>query len=852
MDGNDTIYGGNERDLLIGGLGVDRLLGGSDSDILIGGITIYDDDAAALNAPLSVWSSAAPYATRIQTIEDELFAVRIESEETVFDDQVADELFGDDGEDWFIQTGFMGVYSPVGGEAGGNDHASFVSNELPELEGFDLIDSLDKMSDRLTTEAIHSKLPHATSGVRQLEHLALFELARYDQVTHYAVTSGAWSNPATWHDGVVPGDGARVLIPIGVEVTVDGVIPTRLATIRLDGTLSFAATTDTELRVDTIIGSGSSRFEMGTSEQPIPAGITARLLITDNGPIDRTWDPFGISRGLITHGSVVMHGAERTSHAAVQGSVSAGTSMLVLENIPVGWNIGDSVVLASTTEGTEQNEVREIVAIFGAIIVLGQPLSYDHVPPAAGLQVHVANLTRNVAIESEGLSIERRGHVMFMHNRDVEIANAGFYHLGRTNKLLPINDSVVDANWNLQPGTGTNQRARYAVHFHRNGLVNDGNPSVVRGSVVVDAPGWGYVNHSSYVDMLDNLAFDVKGAAFSTEVGDEIGSFDGNIAIGTIGSGDSTESRTVLQDFGHEGDGFWLQGAGVSVTNNIAAGNQGSAFAFYTRGLIEGGVQGQFLSANLPDPSLAGGAETIAVGKVPVSDFRNNVGYASAIGLSVWFQLQSAAHQQQAVFEDSQFWNNTTGVYVPYTRQTVLRNLSVIHSPDVMPPVGVGMNIVTRDITYDNLTVTGYDRGIEVARSGYALVQGGNFDNHIDILVQTGVSSTRSVLLTGFAGLPRVVMGSAFDPISGSVAHIFLQDTVVIDYGPFVNQRLYYRWQRAGAVPFPEPRVGLPAEYVGLTTQQLWDQYGIAVGGEIAPSDVIEVPSITGLIGPPI
>jgi hypothetical protein len=162
------------------------------------------------------------------------------------------------------------------------------------------------------------------------------------------------------------------------------------------------------------------------------------------------------------------------------------------------------------------------------------------------------------------------------------------------------------------------------------------------------------------------------------------------------------------------------------------------------------------------------------------------------------------------------------------------------------------MNIVTRDITYDNLTVTGYDRGIEVARSGYALVQGGNFDNHIDILVQTGVSSTRSVLLTGFAGLPRVVMGSAFDPISGSVAHIFLQDTVVIDYGPFVNQRLYYRWQRAGAVPFPEPRVGLPAEYVGLTTQQLWDQYGIAVGGEIAPSDVIEVPSITGLIGPPI
>jgi hypothetical protein len=48
-----------------------------------------------------------------------------------------------------------------------------------------------------------------------------------------------------------------------------------------------------------------------------------------------------------------------------------------------------------------------------------------------------------------GAAIERRGHVMFMHNRDVHIANAGFYKLGRTDKSKPINDSVVDANVTL-------------------------------------------------------------------------------------------------------------------------------------------------------------------------------------------------------------------------------------------------------------------------------------------------------------------------------------------------------------------------------------------------------------------
>ena len=49
-------------------------------------------------------------------------------------------------------------------------------------------------------------------------------------------------------------------------------------------------------------------------------------------------------------------------------------------------------------------------------------------------------LTRNVSISSESSVVDRRGHVMFMHNRDVHIANAGFYQLGRTDKSRPIND----------------------------------------------------------------------------------------------------------------------------------------------------------------------------------------------------------------------------------------------------------------------------------------------------------------------------------------------------------------------------------------------------------------------------
>ena len=80
---------------------------------------------------------------------------------------------------------------------------------------------------------------------------------------------------------------------------------------------------------------------------------------------------------------------------------------------------------------------------------------------------------------------------------------------------------------------------------------------------------------------------------------------------------------------------------------------------------------------------------------------------------------------------------------------------------------------------------------------------------------------------------------------------LFYLNTVIADYGPFNNQRLYYLVQAAGAIPFPTAASGVPAEYVGLTTQQLWNLDGIAVGGAIAPAGAVIVPSISGLVGPP-
>ena len=866
-EGDDILAGSTGADVLIGGNGKDSLYGWGGDDLLVGGATSYDNNVAQLRALMAAWSIAAPYADRVSQIADESFNAHLQSNETVIDDHVADEIFGGDGQDWFFLTGIVEIYDPnlsgstngattvaLDGGAGHTHPGAVILDHPPQLEGFEFIDSLDRIQDRQADETLQTLIPHVDDPVKEREHLTLTQLVRYDAVTNYAVTSGTWSNPSTWSNGVVPADGAHVLIPIDVKVTVDRVNTARLATIRVDGTLSFSTTANSELRVDTIVVTSLGRYEMGTEAAPIPANVTARLVFTDNGPIDRVADPFALGRGLISHGSVSMFGAATTSYLAVQGAVSAGVNRLTLTSVPTGWHIGDQIVLTSTMPGAEQNEVRRIVGFGTNSIILDRPFTYNHVPTTSDLKVHVANLTRNVIVTSESAAVDRRGHVMFMHSRDVHIQYAGFYQLGRTDKSIPINDSVVDENWQLEPGTGTNPRARYAVHFHRNGIVDDGNPSTVVGCVVVDSPGWGYDNHDSYVDMSNNVAFDVHGAAFVTEDGGEIGSFVNNIAIGTTGSGDATEARQNIQDFGHQGDGFWLQGPGLTVTGNISAGNEGSAYFLFARGVIDGGTRDTFLAANLPDPSIANGAAEVAIDTVPMRDFSNNIGYASAIGLSVWYHLVAASQGQKGVFADSTFWNNSTGVDLPYTKHTILRNLEIVRTPDGEPGVssgiGVNTNLVTSDVVFENLIVTGHRFGVLLPRQGMTVVNGGVYDNHDDFFVQTAVNADRLVMLTGDIQMNRLAMVPYFTYPAYNSTFMFLQDRVILNFGQFQNQRAYYGIQSPQAIPFPQSVPGVPAAYVGLTSQQLWDQFRVAIGGTLAPDEAISDPSIYGLVGP--
>lgn len=869
-NGIDQLFAGDGRDLLIGGQDADELFGGNDQDILIGASTSHDDDAQALAEALAMWNGSTTYDERTSHLGSDHATISFIPHETVHADLVSDDVYGEAGQDWFVMSETNGTYNAAGVDVAtdhgdGDDHTSsdhhgvtHLVDSPPALEGFALVDSFDQFRDVSATEAILTTLPHSDSPLKQSEHLSVFQLVRYADVTHTATQSGSWFDDAIWADGEVPSDDARVLIPYGVHVTIDDKSSEEVLTIRVDGTLQFATDTNSELNVETLVVTATGSFKMGTEATPVQSGVTAQLIITGNGPIDRVADPFALGRGLITHGSVEMYGAEVDSFVTTSNSLLAGTTRLQLASRPTGWKVGDSIVIAGTVTGGGQDEVRKILAIDNNSVTFA-PLDFNHVPLEAGFEIHIANLTRNVTIESAQDTADRAGHVMFMHNRDVHISYSGFNGLGRTDKDTVVDDSVVDNNWQLVEGTGTNPRARYAVHFHRNGLTADTPPATVDGIVVNGGVSWGIVNHSSYVEVTDSVTYQSNGAGFVAEAGDEIGTFDGNLAIGTTGVGNNPDAREGNQDFGFNGDGFWLQGPGVSVTNNAAAGSEGSAFIYYTRGFRSNGVETPFLAENLDDPSLANGKEFIAVDHAPIKRFAGNVGYASEVGLTVRYHLRDSTHDTQSVLSNSTFWNNNTGIDLPYTNNTILRDLTVMVNPDANAFAGVDNNAVTRSIVYDNLRIEGYQWALLMPTQGSSIVDGGRFvSTEANIVIRPADVSGLQILITGnpYFGsassrpAENILMHFVTQNASENPNHVFNDIEVRLQYGVYDDHRLYFRQQRATAVPFSSFEPGLPASYVGLTQAQLASTFGVLVGGEIAPANAATVNGIYGLVAP--
>ncbi len=672
----------------------------------------------------------------------------------------------DDGND---HGGHDDTGADDGNDHGGHDDMSDVDHggdtipgSIPEPTSPDEVDAF--VAAVMAEPNAHA---HGGDASKATEHGQMLDLVPRSEATHVAVSDGDWFDPNTWHEGRIPDANAKVLIPKNIAVNYNGESDASLFTVRVDGELSFATNIDTKIVVDTLVVDTSGRLEIGTADNPIAANVTTDIVIANNGDIDVSWDPSLLSRGVISHGQVEIHGADKDAYLKVSDAPMTGDTSLTLAEIPDGWQVGDKLVISGTHKtgwtGTSQGYVESqdeevtITAINGNQITFDRALQYDHDTPRDDLFAYVANMSRNITFSSEdgdATQTHHRGHVMFMHNDDVDVRYAAFEDLGRTDKSVPAFDvgslTSVEADSNV--------KGRYSFHFHRTGTTDQENPAMAVGNTVDGSPGWGFVHHSSNANFTDNVAFDVFGAAFAAEAGDETGAWIGNMAIRSEGVGYGSwkvkEGSNVLrQDTGHTGDGFFFAGRLVEAAENVAI-NTTNGFVWMHRNNIA-----DPLSENLDHPEIAYGTETVGVNLTPIQGFRDNEAFGTHTGLMV---IKSTAeqgqHDMRSVFDGFTNWETNVGVDISYTAHYTLLNFDLISTDDragSLASTGIEFGTNTYDMVVNGLKVEGFDQGVDLDQTFHFPMQDQDI-RHIIIDLETidvgtdiyGFDSRKHQLLT--------------------------------------------------------------------------------------------------------
>ena len=682
------------------------------------------------------------------------------------------------------------------------------------------------------TTAAKSGHFHSDDPSKQSEHAAAHNLITDKNATHTAVKSGSWFDAGTWKGGRIPGANAKVVIPKGLKVKYDDVSDTRLFGLRVDGQLDFATNADTKMVIDTFLVSTEGTLTIGTKNNPVQGNVETQILIADNGKIDTKWDPQQLSRGIVSHGTVSIHGQEKTSHLKVSVDPAKGDSTLLLESAPDNWKVGDRIVLTGTqyVKNGTQDEERTITGIKGNRLTLNKPLTYDHGTPKASLKAYVANQSRNIVITSENadkLPANQRGHVMFMHSDDVDVRYAEFNELGRTDKskllddfvLRPgkgdgfVSERVLDKNGDPIAGNRTNIRGRYALHLHRTGVDGNKSPAIIEGNSVIGSPGWGIVQHDSYAILENNLSYDVFGSGFVTETGNEIGAWRNNIAIKTQGRNVHEKAGEGNHDLGFSGNGFWFQGRLVENQGNVAAGSSNAGIFYFHRGADQINIDAE----DLPVEAWARGQDSVHPDESPIMGFEDNEVLASRNGLRIIKNFQRQWHDGRTLLDGFKAWEVMRGTELEYTAHYTLKDFSVIGTEQAgSSKNNIGIHIAknTEDIVLDNLKAEGFNTGVTLTKKvsgasqlkdwGYVFVDAQvannkkaweNLDPKVDrLLSKKDIKPGQLKFEVDKANSDFVIDKSSNGAISVAGTKTDSLGSIKV---PFGNENLYYTFQNA-------------------------------------------------------
>ena len=394
-----------------------------------------------------------------------------------------------------------------------------------------------------------------------------------------AVSSGNWSDAATWSGGAVPQAGGIVTIASGQQVLLD-VSPPALGGMTINGTLRFADESDLALSTEWIMVHGE--LEIGTEAQPFTHNAT--ITLTDNVPGEQLMG-MGDRGIMLSGGTLNLHGNRTNAWTKLAATAEKGSSSIEVLDASQ-WQAGDEIVLASTDYNPRQAERRTITAVSGNSLTLNEPLQYMHfgqITFEVDERGEVGLLTRNIKVQASADAAESYfgGHIMAMVTSKMYVEGVELNRMGQHMELAryPI-------HWHLVGDSGKGQYIKNAaIHdtFNRCVTVHGTNDLRIENNVTYNSVG-----HCFFMeDGIEHGNEFVKNLAIQVKCHPTMECVPNNLAANGEIDGDRQELRRIsfsgehtLLPSDNTVSSYWITNPDNSYIDNVAAGSDSTGFWF--------------------------------------------------------------------------------------------------------------------------------------------------------------------------------------------------------------------------------------------------------------------------------
>jgi len=313
-----------------------------------------------------------------------------------------------------------------------------------------------------------------------------------------------WSDSRTWGVDLPPIQGDLVYVPPGMSLLVDQDTPILAGIAVEDGALIFPNNTDVTLQSNFITLNGG-KFIAGTETAPLHSKLT---IIMHGNYFGKQQPMFG-NKGIgCLNCKFSMYGRPRTpTWTTIASTINPGSSSFTTSE-DVDWQVGESIVVASTSFYHWEAEERVITGVSGRTITVGSPFQYKHVSVVESygakdkleMRAEVGLLSRNIKMMGDPTSVIGRygSHLMLSASKadglQGHVAYTEFTHCGQPQIL-----------------------GRYCIHFH---MAGDVPTSFVRGNAVHESFARVVTIHGVHNLLIEkNVGYRVRGHNFFVEDG---------------------------------------------------------------------------------------------------------------------------------------------------------------------------------------------------------------------------------------------------------------------------------------------------------------------------------------------